>query len=129
MEDAEGEKHVELGAKIMGAIGGQEWHDLCLYHSRFYAKRDNAKYSKLCVADKLCIVLTPAWLYIPMTRATGEIKEYMAMSRVRAQAGESNLCGSKVLTEAEWYKNIQKYIRRWVLMHKDLKEDTWTPVT
>jgi hypothetical protein len=35
------------------------------------------QYSHLCVADKLAIAITPAWLYLPMVKVTGEIKEYM----------------------------------------------------
>jgi hypothetical protein len=38
------------------------------------------------VADKLAFVLTPAWLYLPMTRATGELSEYMLRATER-QAG------------------------------------------
>jgi hypothetical protein len=45
----EGKSHVELGVAIMGVFG-TTWADFCRYHSRFYAKRDNAAFSRLCVA-------------------------------------------------------------------------------
>ena len=53
------------------------WRDFSLYHSRYYAKKNNAYPSKLCFADKLSFCLTPRWLYLPMVNATGEIKEYL----------------------------------------------------
>ena len=82
MDGKEGEAHVEFGAKVMAFIFGQKWGDFCRYHSRFYAKKDGRNPSLLCIADKLAITLTPAWLYLPMVNWTGEIKEYMAMSAV-----------------------------------------------
>src|SRR3989304_6702871 len=60
MDGPEGETHVEFGANIMGKFFGKEWKDFCLYHSRFYAKRDGAKFSRLCPADKLGVALTPS---------------------------------------------------------------------
>ena len=92
-----------------------------MYHSRFLAKKNGAQYSKLCVADKLAIALTPAWLYLPMVRATGEIKEYM-------KDAERNSGGSVKVTNSElvWYLAVQEYVREWVKEHKEIKEDTWT---
>jgi hypothetical protein len=43
--------------------------------------------SRLCLADKLAFAITPAWLYIPMARWTGELAEYMERSKQR-QAGD-----------------------------------------
>src|SRR5215472_14200778 len=62
MDGPEGELHPYIGAKIMGALFGKTWHDFCLYHSRFLAKRHGVQFSRLCVADKLSICITPAWL-------------------------------------------------------------------
>ena len=53
MEGPGGETHVELGAKIMGAIFGAKWEEFCLRHSRYYARARGLRISKLCVADKL----------------------------------------------------------------------------
>lgn len=41
------------------------------------------------LAGKLAFVLTPAWLYLPMARATGELSEYMMRARDR-QAGSAH---------------------------------------
>jgi hypothetical protein len=132
MDGAEGETHVELGAKIMG-IFGKKWADFSRYHSRFYAKKDFINPSKLCVADKLAISLTPAWLYLPMVNWTGEIKEYMKVAGNREAAGEQvNKYESMKLNstdQKEWYKGVQAYLLRWVYAHKDNQNDTWTPET
>lgn len=42
-----------------------KWRDFSMYHSRYYAKKHNAKPSKLCFADKLSFCYTPVWLYLP----------------------------------------------------------------
>lgn len=121
MDGDEGELHPYAGAKIMKFFFGQEWYEFTLYHSRFLSKKNGAQYSKLCVADKLAISLTPAWLYLPMVRATGEIKEYM-------KDAERNSNGTlKVSTsDAVWFKGVQDYVFDWVQEHKVIKEDAWT---
>lgn len=122
MDGAEGELHPYFGAKIMGFLFGKEWFYFTLHHSRFLAKKNNAQYSKLCVADKLAIALTPAWLYLPMVKATGEIKEYM-------KDAYKNTNGEIKVQESEklWFKGVQEYVRKWVEEHKEIKEDLWTP--
>src|SRR5512146_1999112 len=106
MDGPEGERHVEWAARLMHRLFDRpigecrhsldtpcrrnpngstcwRWHDFCLYHSRFYAKRDGRRFSRLCVADKLALALTPGWLYLPMVRWSGEIHEYMALAKKR----------------------------------------------
>lgn len=106
---------------VFGSI--TPWRDVVLYHSRFLAKRHHVRPSQLCVADKLAIALTPAWLYLPMVRATGEIHEY------RKDAAVGKYLGMNVHAEAEleWYRNVQDYLRRWVAAHRDGCDDSWTP--
>ena len=129
MDGPEGETHVELGARIMEYLFGKKWGDFSRYHSRFYAKRDGVVPSPLCAADKLAIVLTPAWLYLPMARASGEIYEYMALAEKRNLAGEGKYVCMNLGTnnQREWYADVQMYLLRWVQEHKDGREDTWTP--
>lgn len=142
MDGPEGERHVELGASIIHWLFDKRygkrcrrqslhWHNFCLYHSRFYAKRDGAHHSRLCVADKFAIVLTPVWLYLPMVRATGEIYEYMKLSEARTAAGEPKYAAMKLATsgQAKWYADVQEYLRRWVEEHRDGRADTWTPAS
>jgi hypothetical protein len=144
MDGPEGETHVELGARIMTALfdGTRyvlrvedrpprflilgDFGLLSLLHSRFYAKRLGMRPSKLCLADKLAICLTPAWLYLPMTRLTGELSEYMS----RSEQKEGQKYATMVIyssDERQWYENMRGYVGRWVEAHKDGREDTWTP--
>ena len=71
-----GEKHPELGARIVGQLFGKEYHNLCLYHSRTTAAKHGVSPSRLCWADKLSIRWEPSWFYLFRARLSGEIKEY-----------------------------------------------------
>ncbi len=146
MDGDEGERHVELGARILeradwmsrppvrAEAGIGPWAGLCLFHSRFYAKLHGRPFSPLCVADKLAIAETPAWLYLPMVRATGEINEYMRHADDRNLVTDGQRGGKYTSMrtrtqegEAVWYADVQDYVRRWVAEHKDGRQDTWTP--
>lgn len=121
MDGEEGERHPYRGALIMGALFGERWFYFTLYHSRFLSKKEGARYSKLCVADKLALALTPEWLYMPLVTATGEIHEYMKDAE-RNSNGDIPIQKSK----SQWYNSVQNYVLKWVEEHKDLKEDNWT---
>lgn len=144
MDGHEGNLHPILGAKIMhllfdhprwikkeGSINeeNREWYNLCLYHSRFLAKDYGSPFSRLCVADKLSIVLEPAWLYLPRVRWSGEIREYMALAKKRTLEGEPKYASMKVSTDSQerWFYDVQEYLMRWISEHKDFRKDTWTP--
>lgn len=125
MDGLEGETHPILGAHLMEFFDifsecshGSDWRTFTLYHSRFLAKRDGARFSKLCVADKLAIALTPKWLYLILTNLTGEIHEYMQGKSARTPAGERS--------QWQWYGDVQKYCRAWAYEHRDCREDLWT---
>jgi hypothetical protein len=139
MDGEEGETHPYFGARIMRKlfddenenfpkykklIGCSLWYEFTLYHSRFLAKKHEKKYSKLCVADKLAIAVTPAWLYLPMVRWTGEIKEYMKDAAINSSGAIKVQDNQK-----KWYLAVQDYVRKWVDEHKELKEDNWTPAS
>lgn len=133
MDGPEGETHVELGARIMGLLFGAKWENFSRYHSRFYAKRDGVPFSRLCVADKLAISLTPAWLYLPLVNLTGEVHEYMNLADTRNLAGEPRFepkyASMKTHDDrqAVWYARVQEYCRLWAYEHQDGRDDTWTP--
>ena len=149
MDGDEGEEHPYLGARIMyklfdrtrGWLPDARWFSFCLFHSRFLAKRHNTPPSRLCIADKLAIALTPWWLYLPMVIATGEIREYVRLASDRRPDERSGLIETEVMlaaTEAPllrwglyrmWYRDLEKYMREWVEEHRDGREDTWTPDT
>lgn len=130
MEGSEGERHVELGGRIMRTLFGPEWGAFTLAHSRYWAKRNGQRYSRLCVADKLAFVLTPPWLYLPMARATGELWEYMQRSAERQAGGERFTAEESILVASsdprEWLKGLQSYTRRWVEQHRQGCADSWT---
>jgi hypothetical protein len=134
MDGSEGEAHVELGARIMGLLFGDGWANFARYHSRFYARRDGVPFSRLCVADKAAIYLTPAWLYLPMANWSGEISEYMQLAGTRYLIGEPyTKYETMQLRQAEsqrvWFEGMTGYVRRWVKEHRDGRPDTWTPDT
>jgi len=77
------------------------------------------RFSRLCVADKLAIALTPWWLYLPSVNLTGEVHEYLRMAegseKVSAKEGQRR-----------WYADLRRYMREWVEEHKDGRADEWT---
>jgi hypothetical protein len=74
------------------------------------------------VADKLAFVLTPGWLYLPLARASGELREYIDRSKDR-QAGSEYFTPtewSQVNSQdpREWLKGLQSFTYRWVLKNR-----------
>lgn len=159
MDGPEGETHPLLGARIMSALfdwwaidktavfvttSGEYdprpvadrrhrfgmWGRFALLHSRYFAKALGLQPSRLCIADKLAIALTPAWLYLPMVRATGEVREYMAHAKHWIQGNERVSADERrrllSASERDWYAGVQAYCARWAHEHADGKADTWT---
>jgi hypothetical protein len=137
MDGPEGELHPYWGANIMHRLFDKKgkswsvddadeddntWYNFTLYHSRFLAKKNNAQYSQLCVADKYSFCFTPSWLYLPMVRATGEIKEYMKDADLKYKTMQIKTNGQKV-----WHKSVSDYLKAWSLEHRIIKQDNWTP--
>ena len=121
MDGPNGEEHVVLGARIMGWLFGPEWADECYRHSRYWSKRMGLPVSRLCLADKLAFAITPAWMYIPMARWTGELDEYMQRSKER-QAGDQSFTDEEItlLNSGDphaWLRGLQSYTLRWVEQH------------
>jgi hypothetical protein len=107
----------------MRALFGPAWGEFVLCHSRYWVRRRGGQLSRLAAADKLAFAMMPWWIYMPMTLATGELAEYMTVSRER-QAGDTSF------TDAErrdlssgnarlWLRALQSYTARWVQGHKD----------
>ncbi len=123
MDGDEGEKHVLLGAKIMNRLFGPKWGSECIRHSRDWCRRTGLPISRLCLADKLAFVLTPAWLYLPMARWTGELAEYRERSHTTKPASEGytpdELADLNADDERRWLRGLQSYTLRWVLEHRD----------
>jgi len=106
LDGEEGERHPEWAAKWVSlnldnnVYSGDRYRyrDLCLYHSRHYAKNDNADPSKLCWADKYCIKYDPWWFYLARVRLSGEIKELRWNNR--------DYC-SLDCSDKEWFVYVQ----------------------
>jgi len=129
MDGFEGEQHVVLGGRIMGWIFGPKWRDFTLCHSRHWAKRVGKRYSKLCLADKFAFVMTPAWLYLPMARLSGELQEYMRVASGRQLCGSISDFEQSLLNSRDprvWLEGLKIYTRRWVEQHRNGALDHWT---
>lgn len=129
MDGAGSEAHVELGAKVMGKLFGRRWGDLCRRHSREWCTRHGQPYSRLCTADKLAFVITPAWLYLPMTRVTGELAEYMAVADGRQASGKFTEAERSLLQSGDaglWLKGLKSYTARWVEQRRNRRRDALT---
>ena len=138
MDGPEGERHVELGARIMSYLFDRKenfydvrlgdgtrigrWGQFSLYHSRYYSKANGAQPSKLCFADKLSFPLTPSWLYLPAVTATGEINEYLK----NAQKADSGHWKPTGYDKKLWHRQLCEYMTKWVEEHKNGGQDTWT---
>lgn len=131
MDGIEGERHVLLGGRLMGWLFGAKWRDFTLCHSRHWAKRLGKPYSKLCLADKLAFVMTPAWLYLRMARASGELAEYMRVASARQSGGQFSNFELSLLrcrNPEVWFEGLKSYTRRWIERHRDGGVDQWTVV-
>ncbi len=132
LDGPEGDPHPITGARIAGGFFDKRhdfregsYYALCLAHSRGFAKKIGLAPSRLCFADKLSFCLMPAWLYLPMVRATGELKEYMQHAQDRAGAGEPMTVRAD--SELNWFYDVRAYLLKWISAHKDGRPDTWTP--
>ena len=154
MDGREGASHPRVGAEILWwlqdwwecitvrpyrdphAAGEGGWGWESMLHSRFLAKRYHMKPSRLCMADKLAITLTPWWLYMPMVIASREVEEYIIGAKTERHAHEHSQVAPVVKDShpairrygerGRWYAEIQVYLVDWVALHRDGREDTWT---
>lgn len=86
MDGSEGETHVLWGAWFatwhldcfpkLTDFPEHDYHELCLLHSRTFAKNVGKDPSRLCWADKLSIKYDPWWFYLARAWLSGEIWEY-----------------------------------------------------
>jgi hypothetical protein len=128
VEGPRSEEHVELGGKMMDRLCGRRWGTFVRRHSRSWCKQHGQPYSRLCVADKLAFVLTPAWLYLPMARATGELAEYIAATDCHHADRKFSESERHLLRSGEprlWLEGLKRYTRRWVEQHASGARDGW----
>lgn len=101
MDGDEGQRHPELGGRIMARLFGREWGDFTRLHSRYYAKLEGREPSRLCAADKLVLLITPRWIYLPLVQLTGEADEYRALFAAWR--------GVDTVTIEEWYDGLRAH--------------------
>lgn len=104
MDDERGQRHPEYGAALAKRWFGQSYADLILGHSRYYIKKFGVPTSLLLAADKLGNAIMPWWLYIPLARLSGEIKEYRQLSL--------KLNGLPLsASDREWHRNLTRMMK------------------
>jgi hypothetical protein len=114
MDGKEGEKHPELACIIACKLFPTQnkkdnyYGQLCLLHSRHYARKWNLSPSNLCWADKLCYKYDPVWFYTLRAKLSGEIKEYRALLQ------SQNFKGS----DSDWYREQRKLYIKLALSQK-----------
>lgn len=118
MDDALGETHPEVGAKVMRYLFGDAWGEFTLLHSRYYAKRLGKPVSQLCIADKLATCYMPARLYALLTSLTGEVHEYMKKIPEREGDYLSNKLDGPI-SAYQFACFLHEYTIDWVNQNKD----------
>jgi hypothetical protein len=87
IEGEEGDRHPEWAANLFQKLGWSGLEGECRFHSRFWANRMGKEPSRLCWADKLGVALYPAWLWVFLSKLTGEIHEYMQNPKYEIHLG------------------------------------------
>ena len=62
--------------------------------------------SELCAPDKVAAFLMPRWLYITLTRWTGELEEYMA----EADTPAGRKAGISIESPEAWFDSVKAHL-------------------
>ncbi len=93
----------------------QKWSRFCLLHSRSLARRYGLPVSKLCAPDKIAAFMMPQWLYLTLTRWTGELEEYMAEADTPA-GREQNI---SIESPEAWFDSVKAYLEMGIVAGGD----------
>jgi hypothetical protein len=105
----EGEWHPVAGAAIAGRLFDRHYHqDLCLYHSRHYARAVGVEPSALCWPDKQSLMFDPPWFYLFRARLSGELAEHR---QTAATAGVVPLSASDTEWLAVMHQRFHKLVQ------------------
>lgn len=121
MDDEDGKRHPEIAENIAGKLFRTEHYELCLFHSRHYARNARKEPSLLCWADKMSILFEPWWIYLPRAWLSGELFEY------RKIADKTDFI-PLAATHREWYRWIQDRFgrlgreNRWTSLSNNLRK-------
>lgn len=94
-------------------IFGRRWEEFTRHHSRFHSRRDGARPSRLCYADKLALCYEWEWFYLFRTRITGELREYMALS-ANGKYSCKEYMNRSIETPQSWYRAVKSFTLRYV---------------
>jgi hypothetical protein len=102
MDGDDGSRHPRWAANLVWDLfKDMEMYKMCLCHSRHYARMSDLPVSLLYFADKLSFAYIPWWMYITLTRWSGELYEYKLLTH---KAGQTNLLQS----DREWHRRIRE---------------------
>jgi len=110
MDGDDGKLHPIKGADVARRLFGWHYEHLVLYHSRFMAKDDGIEPSKLCLADKLGVGLTPSWLWTAQAVLSGEWYEYKRNMEAGHYGSQELNPGSPM----KFHKSYKKLCEEWV---------------
>lgn len=119
MDGPEGDLHPATGARLMSMLCDRRadgyWYRFTACHSESFARLLGWPPSRLCAADKIAITLYPEWLWLALTRLSGELWEYL--DRSRAGGKYANRYGDDVRPDGDlrsWMRRSRALIReRW----------------
>lgn len=95
---------------------GCSWRSFTLYHSRYLAKYNASLVSRLCYADKYATALTPRWWFLLSTTLSGELREYMALTKTLDNKYQRQLNTRNKLV---WHAELIDYLLHWIAEHRD----------
>lgn len=114
LDGKEGTLHPELGANLAGRLLGKKYYDLCICHSRHYARILGKEPSKLCWADKYSFSMENREFYLFRARLSKELNE---LRETLARDGYVPITAS----DNEWYAYIKNYADN-CMTHKSTTE-------
>ncbi|HRU04993.1 MAG TPA: hypothetical protein P5137_04360 [Candidatus Brocadiia bacterium] len=103
-------------------LGLRRTAELVEGHSRFACARHGIPMSRLFWADKLGTALMPAWLWVLLSRASGELAEYLANTAFEIHGD---------VTPTEFFWRYRGFVRHLLATSKDPAcrslAQSWTP--
>ncbi len=108
IDGTEGEDHPYLAAHWAEKHLGFKYLELCQYHSSFLACKHDCDVSRLCIPDKLGVVLMPIWLIVLLGKLSGETEEYRHAPKYAHAKREH-------MTDAELYRDFRNYYRNKII--------------
>jgi hypothetical protein len=126
MDGPEGEAHTEWTANrawrhfvpktgmvtVADYEKGRIYYEMCMYHSRFQAKKFGHQVSPLCLPDKVGVAMMPTWLWVMLGKLSGEVREYMSQSKyeINKNTGPS---GKDYRSAFDFFRAYKKKCKEW----------------